>query len=477
MKLSSLRIIGLSIAVLAVGFAVGLFVPQHGIRGAIMELAEISSLDHGHEDEHMDDAHDDHEEEHAHVELSKTAQKSLGLKRIALTPTSYVAHTSLPAVVVERPAISDLHVVTQYEGIVEEILAVPGQAVREGDALFKIRLTGDSLASAQTAFLDAVQQLDIQDQEIARLEKAAEGGGLARKELLQRQYERRRIAAKQETRHQELLIRGLTAKQIAEIVESRQLIRSVEIRVPTGLVEFPGQSSEDFDPWQFSIEELLVTPGLLVKSGEPLCNLAYHASLYLEGLAFERDVPAVTELLVKQTKLNAELGEDRQPINLEDLQIVHLANHVHSETQAYQFYLELDNELVQENITRDGRRFRSWKYKPGQRGHILLPQKTYKGIFRVPAEAVVNDGLEYTVFRKETGDDHDHDDHGDEPQEEMDAFEPVQVHLLHKDRRFAVLATDGELKAGNVIAANSAYQLFLATKSGEGGGHHHDHDH
>lgn len=487
MKLPALQTLGTGIVVLTVGLVIGLFIPQDGLRSAVIELGNSSLLKIPAAEVHADEQTGEDHTDHVHVELSKPAQKSLGLKRQALTPTSYVARTSIPCSVVERPAISDLHVVTVFEGIIEEIHAVPGQAIRESDLLFRIRLTGDALASAQAAFLDAVQQLDIQDREITRLEQAAEGGGLARKDLLQQQYERSRIAAQQETRHQELIIRGLTDEQIKEIVKTRKLIRTVDIVVPTGLVDHSA-TTKSSDPWLYTIEELLVTPGLLVRPGDPLCNLAYHSALYLEGMAFERDVDAVTALLKNQTAMEAELGQGRHPIELTDLQIVHLSNHVDPQSQGYRFYLELDNQVVQENITAEGRRFRSWQFKPGQRGHIFLPQNVFEKIYKVPADAVVNDGLENIVFRYEAA--HNHDDHADDHVEEthedhsqheeqsaVDVFEPVNVEVIYKDRRYAVIARGGELLDGNVIAANAAYQLLLETKSGDGGGHDHGHDH
>ena len=476
MKLPSLRRLGVACLVLALGIVIGLFVPQQGLRSAVVELANSPLFQLSAHDAPADEHADEHAE-HNHVELSKAAQKSLGLKRQALVPMTYVSRASIPSSVVERPAISDLHVVTVFEGIVEEIRAVPGQAVREGDVLFRIRLTGDVLASAQAAFLDAVQHLDIQDREIARLEQAAEGGGLAKKDLLQQQYERSRTAAQQETRHQELIIRGLSDEQIKEIVQSRKLIRTVDVVVPTGLVDGESSAKIGDDPWLYTIEELLVTPGTLVRPGDPLCNLAYHASLYLEGLAFERDVPAVTKLLETQTPIEAELGEGRNPIELNDLQIVHLSNHVDPQTQGYRFYLELANRVVQENITPDGRRFRSWQYKPGQRGHVYLPQRVFENIYRVPADAVANDGLENIVFRYEAEDENEHTEHESHAAHgDLDIFEPVRVEVIYKDKRYAVLAIDGDLHNGNVIAANAAYQLLLETKSGNGGGHdHHDH--
>lgn len=453
------------------GAVIGLLIPQDGLRSTLHTLWEASIHSPADEEQHAEAV-----AEHDHVELSSAAQKSLNLQRMVLTPTSYVAFNSIPAVVVERPGISDLHVVTEFEGIVEEILAIPGQAVREGDPLFRLRLTGDSLANAQSGFLDAVQQVDIIDQEIQRLESAAEGGGLARKTIIEQEYEKKRLLAQQETRRQELIIRGLKESQIDDIVRTRKLVRTVIISVPTGLIDLANSPMQQSDPWVFTVEDLLVTPGLHVQQGEPLCNLAHHAALSLEGMAFERDLDVIVQLLEENTPVTAELGEDRNPILLEDLRIVHLDNHVDTETQTYRFYLEISNEVLKENVQNNGRRFRSWKFKPGQRGHIRLPKHRFEQIFKVPAAAVVNDGLESVVFRKAAADAHsEHEHHHDA---EMDVFEPVSVHILYKDRRYAVLGREGELRIGNVIAANAAYQLLLASKSESAGGHdHHGHQH
>lgn len=58
------------------------------------------------------------------------------------------------------------------KGSSKTIKAVLGQAVRKGDVLFRIRLTSNDLAKAQSAFLDAILAVDILDQEIKCLADA-----------------------------------------------------------------------------------------------------------------------------------------------------------------------------------------------------------------------------------------------------------------------------------------------------------------
>ncbi len=58
-------------------------------------------------------------------------------------------------------------------------------------------------------------------------------------------------------------------------------------------------------------------------------------------------------------------------------------------------------------------------------------------------------------------------------------FERVAVHVEHRDRTSVVVANDGALYPGDVVAAKGAYQLQLAIKNKAGGGadphagHHH----
>ncbi len=58
-------------------------------------------------------------------------------------------------------------------------------------------------------------------------------------------------------------------------------------------------------------------------------------------------------------------------------------------------------------------------------------------------------------------------------------FHRRPVHVVYRDRRRAVIAGDGALAPGDVLAARGAYQIHLAMKNEAGGGpdahagHHH----
>jgi membrane fusion protein, heavy metal efflux system len=491
------------VAGLIAGFLLAYLLTWFGVR--FTETAWwLAPLEPGrplHDDHHHDD-HDDHD----HIDVTRMARRNLQLDRGMLGLTDFTGWTYVPASVVERPGVSDVQVVTRFEGIVTEIHAVPGQVVRPGDSLFKIRLTGDQLAATQADLLEAVQQTVILDQELQRLQAAVREGGLAGRTLLELEYERKRVLARKGTKRQELVIRGLDEELIAQITETEQLVRDVTVRFSADLAEqldtatfstadssvaeaedaFTNSGSSDSR--LFTIERLAVAPGSYVHPGDPLCNLAFHSRLYLEGYAFERDVDSISSSIGEGRRVVAELGEARNPIRLDDLRIIHLDNHVDDATQTYRFYIELKNEILQDNMREDGRRFTTWRWKPGQRGHVGFPSAEFLQVFVLPVDAVVVDGLLEIVFRRALVDERpppeppatlDVGTRGwlevdDDPDEEE--YVPVPIRVLHRDRQVVIAAAGEELQPGDVIALNSAYQLLLAMRGGgEGHDHHHDH--
>jgi glycine/D-amino acid oxidase-like deaminating enzyme len=58
-----------------------------------------------------------------------------------------------------------------------------------------------------------------------------------------------------------------------------------------------------------------------------------------------------------------------------------------------------------------------------------------------------------------------------------DRFLRKEIHVEHRDHRWAVVAADGTLEAGDLVAAKGAYQIHLALKQQAGGGDDHAHHH
>lgn len=474
------------IAIIAAGagLTAGLFVPQAGVRGMLSGWLTADTADA--------DEESGSPEESSVFEVSLAALDTYGVtfRRVEDQPSSYTQYFSVPAFVRERPTTSNLQASSRMSGVVRRIFVQVGQSVREGDPLVELELTGDELASAQSLLLDSVQQLKIIDDEIARLQPASTDGGIARKNLIEKQYEQRRMQSVIEAKRQELLIRGLAQEDVDAIIREQQLVRSIIVRVPrdirpetpAGLTQQsdpPGvfrltaqDDQEPVGPWVYSVESMRVSPGSVLQAGEAVSDLAYHETLLIEGQAYERDLPTLTSIINDQRPVSIEIGDDASPVVIDDLRVLYMDNHVDDETQTYRFYIEVPNQVLAENINSQQRRFRTWQFKPGQRGHVRIPQTTLDGLVVLPAEAVTEEGIDHVLFRQIALHDHFH---GDTPPHAE--LKKLVVSVRYRDQRTVVIDHRNQLSPKQKIAVNQADMLLRASSAGGGHGHDHGHEH
>ena len=467
---------------LLIGLTIGAAIDPAQLRSKIWALLSSNAGD----SEILDEEEADASESAPIFDVSLAAQASIGLQIGQPTLGNYQELVSVPAVVRERPAVSNLQASSKLSGIVRKIFVHLGQSVREGDELIELELTDDRLAQSQAALLESSKQLEIVLAELARIAPIAEAGGVARKNYLEKDYDRRRLEALVETRQQELLVKGFSGEQIARIRQSGQLVRSMTIRVPEGIQpDSPLDSNRQTrsnapsvrhvsfqtpDTWVYSIEELNVSPGSMVIAGQPLCDLAYHATLLLEGQAYEEDIPTLTNLLQNGQGVTISMGSDDDPLEIERVPILFMDNHVAEDSQTIRFFMELENAVTSETKSSDGSLFRSWLFRPSQRGHVLLPRNEWSDKILLPADAVAKDGLDSIAFRHLGK-------HYPDTEPAHSEFEKVVVQVLHEDRRMVVVETGGDLSANDEVALNAAYLLLLQMQKGSGGGGHHHHDH
>ncbi len=476
----------------------------------IYEAAEATGEHDGHghhdEDAHLDDEHDqgEHDEEEDHVALTKQAFENLELRMGAMEVRDYWKSRTVPGQIVEVPGKSDLTVAAPVSGVIESVLVRQGQALSASEKLLTVRITDENLAASQSELLATLARAEVVREEIARLEPLTSSGTVSGRKQRDLQYELKQLQAQQETRMQDIRARGLPESVLKSIVEDRRLASTLTISIPTFTTEpttLPVSLSSAPATKNYSIEELKVHPGRSVQRGEPLCSLAYHAELYIQGTAFESDLPALKLLSEKGWTVSAEFGHVQDDghahrLRRENLELLHVENHVDPKSQTFRFYMPLTNEVEQSLTDREGRTFSQWKFKPGQRVHLKIPEERWEKQLLLPAEAVVIEGPNAFVFVQHVHDeehDHDesaHDDHDDEDAHIEDhddhdheqifvELEPVPVRLLHRDANVAVIANDGQLHADDQIALNNAFNLHLAMEmqAGGGGGHHHHHDH
>ena len=414
--------------------------------------------DHDHGDGKDDHDHEGHDEVNS-LELSEQATKTIGLTTGPIELKSFTRSITIPAMVVPRSGRTEIDVTAPLGGRVTRVYAVEGEAVMPGQPLFDLRLTHEELVQAQSAFLRTAEELDVVAREIHRLRSVAVPGAIAGKTVREREYEQQKLKAVFNAQRQSLLLHGLTTEQIDMILRDRKLVQGVTVVAPP----LP-QNGDDAKPEHpCTIRDLEVKPGQYVDAGKSLCRLMDFAELYLEGQAFERDIDDILNAAKGGWPLTAirEASSGQRDI-IEGLHIVFVDNEVDPESRALYFYVSLPNQIVLRNQTRDGHRFVTWRFRTGQRMQVRVPVEVWEQRIVLPVDAVARDGVEFYVFRQNGH-----------------HFDRVPVTVEYRDQYWVVIANDGSVFPGDIVATSAAHQLQMALKNKSGGapdphaGHNH----
>lgn len=406
--------------------------------------AELAGHDHA---GHSHAGHG-HHERHS-ITLSAGALKNIGFRPLTLERSTFVKTISLPAMVIERPGRSRIQITAPLTGTITRIFPIAGAAIEPGDPMFEIRLTHEELVGSQSNLLRTAENLDVVKREIQRLKSLGEGV-VAGKRILEQEYEQQKLEASLRAEQQALLLHGLNQDQVDKILAERTLFQLQTVHAPM----HTDQSEACGDDHLFHVQELPVTLGQQVESGERLCVLADHCELYIEGRAFEDDAARLREAARHGWAISASLvvGEQRTEA-IEGLKLLYLADHVDPQSRAFRFYISLPNQVVLDQTSPEGVRFLDWRFKPGQRMELRVPVEELAGRIVLPVEGVVDDGAETYVYRQNGS-----------------HFDQVAVHVEYRDQQSVVIASDGAVFPGDVVASRGAYQMHLALKNQAGGG-------
>ncbi len=433
------------------------------------ETSEAEETDdhagHGHEGHN----HPGHEEANS-LELSPQAWKNLDLKVGKIELQDYERTVTIPAVVVERPGRTKIQIAAPLTGMVTGVFVAKGQAVNPGDVLFNLRLTHEDLVETQTEFLKTLEALDVENREIARLEQITDGA-VARKVVLERQYEKQKLEGLLRAQREGLLLHGLSDAQVQQITQERRLLRELAVYAPEvsnheeELRFLKNENVSNVIPAGFAenasdlshplvVQNLNVHQGDVVQAGSPLCDLADLKVLYAEGRGFEQDAQEVIKAANNKWPVKAVFGGGtEEPEEVSGLEIVFVSNEVESESRAFHFYVAVPNTIIRDVQSLAEQRFVAWKYKMGQRLNLLVPVERWTKKIVLPVEAIAEEGPEAFVFVRNG-----------------DHFDRQPVHVEYRDQRHAVIANDGSIFPGAQVALSSAHQLQMALKNKAGGG-------
>ncbi|WP_425614232.1 efflux RND transporter periplasmic adaptor subunit [Anatilimnocola sp. NA78] len=386
------------------------------------------------------------------IELSLQGRKNIGLTDEFIKPVKLQAFTKsirVPGIVVERPGRSVIEVTAPFTGVVTRIYPTEGEALEPGRKLFDLRLTHEDLVQSQADLLQTAAEQEVTDKEIARLDKLAIDGTIPGKRLLELKYEKDKSDAVLRARRQALLLHGLTEAQVDGIVQKRELFKEMTVTVAN--VSANGKQSQAGN--LFQVQGIKVAQGQQVDAGDTLAILADHAELYIEGEAFERDVADLNRVAESQAPIAAVLETDGDKGEvIENLRLLYLSTKIDPAKRTLDFYVTLPNQPQRDSKYEDGRRFIAWKYRPGQRVQLEIPLQVLPNRIVLPIDALAQDGTETYVFTPNGK-----------------GFERRSVHVEYRDPRQVVIASDGSVFPGDMVALTGAQQLQVAIKNKSGG--------
>ncbi|WP_052031983.1 efflux RND transporter periplasmic adaptor subunit [Novipirellula maiorica] len=414
------------------------------------------------------------------LELTPQARKNLGLTPKYLRPvelSNYRRSITVPAVVVAKPGRSSIVVSSPLNGVVTHVHAVTGEAVMPGDLLFEVRLTYEDLVETQTAYLKTISELEVENREIARLEDATRSGAISGKQLLERRYAKEKLEAFAKSQREALRLHGLSDRQIDAIARDGKLMGDLQIVAPdvdshdedeelhlsqvslrpvsyTKPLPLPQIASRSQSSKKLLvIDDLSVHKGQAITAGEKLCSLSDYTQLFIEGKAFENDIAAISEAAQQGWTVDAVFSGSKGQEVVSGLKLVFVSNSIDSDSRTLSLFVELPNEMMRDVKNDEGQRFVSWKYRIGQRLELRVPVEQWENQIVLPVEAVVKEGADWFVF-----------------QQNGKTFTRVPVHVRHRGQDAVVIANDGSIYPGDVIARKAAHQMQMAIKNKSGGG-------
>ena len=448
------KLVGFVRNLLLLGVVIGLAVAGYLTRDRWLPLLAAPAPTAADHEPHDDEPHHDEPTAAAAdtLELSSRARKNLGVVSRPARLATFRRTIDLPGRVVDRPGRSDRGITSPAVGIVTVIHAFPGDTVQPGDRLFTLRLLSEYVQNTQSELFKVTREIELETEKQNRLKQIGEGA-IAPVRLIEVDQQLRRLAAASQSHRQELLTRGLSPAEIDQIA-SGTFVTTIEVRAPQP-DSLPQQSATsptarpgDDGPITYEVQELRVELGSQVQAGQLLAMLADHRQLFIAGHAFKRETPLLERATRAGWPIEVEFAEDDPtawPPLSQTFEIHHFSNTVDPETRTLDFFIPLANQASR--YTKGDKNFVVWRFRPGQRVRLHVPVEELEGVIVLPAGAVVREGPEAYVFRQNG-----------------DLFKRLPVHLLHADRRQAVLANDGSVAPGWYLAQSSAATLNRVLK-------------
>jgi biotin carboxyl carrier protein len=387
------------------------------------------------------------------LELSPQARQNLKLVSRPAKLSNYWRAVIVPGEVTDRPGLSDRGVTSPAVGVVTQVHAFAGDTVRPGDRLFTLRLVSEYIHNTQSELFKVTRDIELETEKRQRLAQIGEGA-IPQVRIIEVDQQLRRLQAASESYRQDLLTRGLSLDQIAEVaagtfVATVDVVAPPPLALPPSVTAVASPAAANASDIAYEVQELKVDLGTQVQAGQLLSVLSNHGLLYIAGHAFKREASSLERAAREHWPIRVEFAEDDAaswPALDQTFEIRHLSNTVDLTSRTFDFFVPLTNQS--RSYTKDGKTFVVWRYRPGQRVRLHVPVEELKEAIVLPAAAVVREGPESYVFRQNG-----------------DLFDRRPVRVLHEDRLNIVIANDGSVAPGWYLAQGSAASLNRVLKA------------
>jgi len=445
------------------------------VEGTILERF----LPHGHAEHGNGDAEiveTAFQEQIAEIAFSPAAAKNIGLDDSALITveaTDYYKSFSFPAVLVERPGFSTITVPSLVSGVVMKIYRETGVAVEPGEPLFDILLNQQELVKAQSEFLALLKKREINTAELARI--ASVDPQVLPRQRRDLEYEKIQIDSDIEIQKKILLLQGLNEQDITDSLEKNgTIIRSMTVYAPPFENEenIASAAHADEEEHIFTVDELFVSPGSNIAVGDSLCRLTDYCKLAIRGKVFAVNEQALVQALSLKSRVTATFEGNGSRETVEGLFLRSIDNKIDLASGTLFCYADLKNHFTNYEVGGESnpRRYIQWHFKPGQRCELNVEVEPLPDCIVLPVGAVAKDFQETYIFEWV----------GNE--EDKKIWRKKPVHVIHQTKDHVVLANDGSVFPGAMVAARGAGFILAALdaasqKSAGGGVQHGDHVH
>ena len=387
------------------------------------------------------------------LELSPQARQNLKLVSRPAKLSTYWRSVIVPGEIMDRPGLSDRGVTSPAVGVVTQIHAFAGDTVRPGDRLFTLRLVSEYIHNTQSELFKVTRDIELENEKRQRLSQIGEGV-IPQVRIIEVDQQLRRLQAASQSYRQDLLTRGLSLDQIAQVaggtfVATVDVVAPPPLALPPSVAAVAAPAATNAPDIVYEVQELKVDLGTQVQAGQLLGVLSNHGLLYIAGHAFKREASSLERAAQEHWPIRVEFAEDDAaswPALDQTFEIRHLSNTIDSTSRTFDFFVPLANQS--RSYAKDGKTFVVWRFRPGQRVRLHVPVEELKEAIVLPAEAVVREGPEAYVFRQNG-----------------DLFDRRPVRVLHEDRLNVVIANDGSVAPGWYLAQGSAASLNRVLKA------------